>query len=390
MKLVFIITTTGVGGAETMLHSVLTRLSPDFKPHVISMTTVGEIGEKLRTLGVPVESLYMRPRAPNPIAPVRLIRDLRRLKPDLVHTWMYHADLIGGVAARLAGVPALVWGMHHSNLAPGDNKRRTLAVVRANAFLSHRLPDRILCCSEAARKIHVACGYAPEKVVVVPNGFDISHFKPDPNARPSVRAELGLSLETRLVGLIGRWKPQKNHAGFLSAAAAVHRRRPDVHFLLAGHGVDNANHTIRRILAANGLTAVTHLLGLRDDTPRLMAALDVLASSSYGEAFPLVLGEAMASGVPCAVTDVGDSAYIVGDTGRVVFAGDMEGLAHAIGSLLEMPAEALQILGARARARVAEHFEIGNIVRRYEAFYQELASASGNKRGWSRRLRRCE
>ena len=126
---------------------------------------------------------------------------------------------------------------------------------------------------------------------------------------------------------------------------------------------------------------LTHLLGLRDDIPRLMAALDVLASSSsYGEAFPNVLGEAMASGVPCAVTDVGDSAYIVGDTGRVVSSGDMEGLAHAIGSLLEMPAEALRILGARARARVAEHFEIGKIVRRYEAFYQELASASRNKR----------
>ena len=381
MKVIFIITGTGVGGAETMLHRVLTRLSPDFKPHVISMIPVGKNGEKLRALGIPVESLDMRRGVPNPIALMHLIRRLRDLRPDVVHTWMYHADLMGGVAARRAGVPALAWGVHHSNLAPGDNKSRTSAIVRANAFLSHRVPDRILCCSEVARKVHVACGYAAEKMVVVPNGFDLAHFKPDPNARLSVRAELGLSLETRLVGLIGRWHPQKNHAGFLSAAAAVHLRRPDVHFLLAGHGVDDGNQTMRRILAANGLTAVTHLLGLRDDTPRLMAALDVLASSSsYGEAFPLVLGEAMASGVPCAVTDVGDSAYIVGDTGIVVSPGDIEGLAHAIDSLLEMPAEALRILGARARARVAEHFEIGKIVRRYEAFYQELASASRSKR----------
>jgi glycosyltransferase involved in cell wall biosynthesis len=329
VKLIFIITGTGVGGAETMLQKVLMRLSPEFKPHVISMIPVGKIGERLRALGIPVESLDMRRGVPNPIALMHLIRRLRDLRPDVVHTWMYHADLMGGVAARLAGVPAVAWAIRHSNLAPAVNKSQTLAVVRANAFLSHRVPDRILCCSDAARNIHVALGYAPEKLVVVPNGFDLAHFKPDPNARLSVRAELGLSLETRLVGLIGRWHPQKNHVGFLSAAAAVHLRRPDVHFLLVGQGVDAANQIIQRTLAANSLTPATHLLGQRDDIPRIMAALDVLASSSYGEAFPNVLGEAMASGAPCAVTDVGDSAYIVGDTGRVVSSGDMEGLAHA-------------------------------------------------------------
>ena len=381
MKLVFIITGTGVGGAEIMLHRVLTRLSPEFKPHVISMIPVGTIGEKLRAFGIPVESLDMRPGVPNPVALIRLIRHLQRLKPDLVHTWMYHADLFGGVAARLAGGSALAWGIHNSNLAPDYNKSRILAVVRANAFLSHRVPDRILCCSEAARNIHVAYGYAPEKMVVMPNGCDIAHFKPDPNTRLSVRAELGLPLDTTLVGLIGRWDPQKNHAGFFTAAAALHLRRPGVHFLLAGQGVDGSNQTIRRILAADGLASVTHLLGLREDIPRLMAALDVLASSSsYGEAFPLVLGEAMACGVPCAVTDVGDSAYIVGDTGRVVSSGDMEGLAHAIESLLETPAEALRALKARARARLVENFEIGKIVREYEAFYRKLAAVRRNKR----------
>ena len=375
MKLVCIITATDVGGAQTMLHNVVTRLSPAFKPHVVSMTHTGTVGHNLRALGIPVESLDMRPGMPNPVALIRLIRHLRRLKPDVVHTWMYHADLMGGVAARLAGVSALAWCIRHSNLAAANNRPQTLAVVRVNAILSHRVPDRILCCSEAARNNHVAFGYAPDKMVVVPNGFDITYFKPDPNARLSVRAELGLPLDMPLVGLIGRWEPQKNHAGFFSAAAALHLKRPDVHFLLAGQGVDSSNQILEKTVAANGLVSVTHLLGQRHDAPRLIAALDVLASSSHGEAFPNVLGEAMASGVPCAVTDVGDSSYIVGDTGRVVRSGDMEGLAQAIDSLLEMPAEAARTLGARARARVVEHFEIGKIVRRYEAFYEELASA---------------
>jgi glycosyltransferase involved in cell wall biosynthesis len=380
MKLVFIITGTDVGGAETMLHKVLTRLSPEFMPQVISMIPVGELGEKLRAGGIPVESLDMVPRVPNPIALIRLIRDLRRLKPDLVHTWMYHADLMGGVAARLARVPALAWCIRHSNVAPAHNRTQTLAVVRANAFLSHRVPDRILCCSEAARNVHVACGYAPEKMVVIPNGFDIAHFKVDPNARLSVRAELGSPSDTALVGLIGRWDPQKNHEGFFAAAAALHLRRPEVHFLLAGQGVDAGNQTIQRTLAATGLAPVTHLLGLRDDIPRLMAALDVLASSSYGEAFPNVIGEAMACGVPCAVTDMGDSALIVGETGQVIKSGDMAGLAVAIDLLLTPPPDERRALGDRARARVVEHFEIGNIVTQYEAFYEEVASVARQKR----------
>lgn len=380
MKLVFVITGTGADGAETMLHKVLTRLSAEFEPHVISMIAVGIIGEQLRALGIPVESLNMRPGIPNPLALMRLVVRLRSIAPDLVHTWMYHADLLGGVAARLARVPAVAWCIRHSNFALADNKLQTLAVAKANAFLSHRIPDRILCCSEVARNVHVAQGYPSEKMVVVPNGFDIAHFKPDPVARQSVRSELGLPPEARLVGLIGRWDPLKNHAGFFTAAAKLHRRRPEVHFLLAGRGVDGANQTVRQALVDHDLLPVVHLLGPRDDIARLMTALDVLASSSSGEAFPNVLGEAMAAGVPCAVTDVGDSAYIVGDTGRVVAPGDMGGLALAMGSLLEMPAGALRLQGERARARVLENFEIGKIVRRYEAFYRDLASANGAKR----------
>lgn len=382
MKLAFIITETGGDGAEMMLHKILTRLSSEFEPHVISMIPVGKVGQRLREAGIPVESLDMHPGIPNPLALIRLAARLRSIKPDLVHTWMYHADLLGGIAARLARVPALAWCIRHSNFALADNKIQTLAVARVNALLSHRMPDRILCCSEVALKVHVAHGYPSEKMIVIPNGFDIAQFKPDPSARLSVRSELGLAPEVPLVGLIGRWHPQKNHAGFFTAAAAIHRKRPDVQFLLAGREVDSANQTIQQALGAHGLQSAVHLLGPRDDIARLMAALDVLASSSaFGEAFPNVLGEAMACGVACVVTDVGDSAYIVGDTGRVVAPRNMDGLGQAIQVLLEMPADALRRQGERARARVLENFEIGEIVRRYEAFYRSLAPAAARAVG---------
>jgi glycosyltransferase involved in cell wall biosynthesis len=311
---------------------------------------------------------------------IRLVRRLKALKPDVVHTWMYHADLLGGLAARLAGIGAIGWCIRHSNLDRDKTKASTRAVVAACARISGRVPDRILCCSEVARKIHADIGYAADKMVVVPNGFDLSHFQPDPRARAAVRSELNLAADTPLVGLIGRFNPQKNHAGFFQAAGLLHRRLPTVRFLLAGKGIDEGNGELVRAMESAGIRPVTHLLGLRSDISRLMAALDVLASSSFGEAFPNVLGEAMACGVPCAVTDVGDSAYIVGDTGKVVLAEDMAGLAAAMESLLLLSPVERQALGLRARSRVAENFEIGQVVKRYEAFYEDLAAMGRAKR----------
>ena len=209
-------------------------------------------------------------------------------------------------------------------------------------------------------------------MVVIPNGFDLARFRPDLAARASVRSELGLPEDTPLVGLIARLDPQKNHVGFFEAAAKVHRSCPDTHFLLAGAGVDDSSPSIRRVIQQAGVGDHTHLLGRREDIPRLMAALNVLASSSFGEGFPNVLGEAMACGVPCVVADVGDSAEIVGDTGRVVASGDMAGLAHHIVDILELSCQERHALGIAARERVQARYDIGSVVRQYERFYENL------------------
>lgn len=375
LKIVHLITGLNTGGAEMMLLKILERIDRQrFLPHVISLTTLGEIGLRIQAQGITVAAMGIQQgRVPSPIAFARLVRLLKRLRPDVVHTWMYHADLLGGLAARMAGVPAVGWTIRNSNLSPDSSKLLTIAVARACALASRWVPDRILCCSEVARQIHVDFGYAADRMVVVPNGFDLSRFKPDDAARADVRSELGVSPDTMIVGLIGRFDPQKNHLGFVEAAGLLHQKMPDVHFLLAGKEINENNNELMRAVRNAGIGGVIHLLGLRSDIPRLMAALDILtSSSSYGEAFPNVLGEAMACGVPCVVTDVGDSAYIVGDTGRVVAPGDMQGLVAAMGELLALPLHERSAMGARARARVAENFEIGNVVRQYEAFYNEL------------------
>ena len=360
-----------------MLLNVLERLGPGYEPHVISLTSCGEIGARVQALGIPVEALGMAASMPNPLVFFRLVSRLKALRPAIVHSLMYHADLLGGLAARLAGVGAIGWGIRNSTLGAGSTPLSTRLVVRACAWTSHWVPHRILCCSEVARTLHVSMGYASDKIQVVPNGFDLARFRPDGAARSSFRQELGIAQDAFLVALVGRFDPQKNHAGFLHAAAVLQRRTPGVQFILAGRGVDQDNPALIRLISDSGLGRSVHLLGLCNDVPRLMAGIDVLVSAStYGEAFPNVLGEAMASGVPCVATDVGDSAYILGEIGRVVAPGDAASLARAMESILRLPDHDRQALGEQARARISENFELGDVVRRYEGFYDSLAASA--------------
>lgn len=374
LKLVFIITGLSTGGAEMMLFKVLKFLDRQrFEPYVISLTSEGELAPQISELGISVHCLQTKSGLTVVRAFFRLIRLVKSIQPDIVHTWMYHADLMGGLAAKFAGVKAIAWCIRNSNLEPKLTKLSTRMIVRLCALLSHWVPALILSCSEQARLIHVRCGYRAEKMLVVPNGFDLIKYKPDGAAKISVCDELGLAHDCLLIGNIGRFDPQKNHAGFFSVIEFLHQKMPQLHFLCVGKDIDSVNPVLAMAAKDADVVENCHFLGLRNDIPRIMAALDVLVSSaSYGEAFPNVLGEAMACGVPCAVTEVGDSAYIVADTGRSVAVGDMRGLAVAVHELLTLSTEEIRVLGEKARARVAEHFEIRHIVREYENFYLRL------------------
>ena len=374
LRLAMVVIGLDTGGAETMLAKLIGQLAPRHDIHVLSITDLGVMAPRLVAMGVPVEAIGMRRGHLSLPGFVRLVLRLRALAPDVVHTWMYHANILGGMAARLAGRSALVWGIRNGNLDPALHKASTLRVVRLGALLSGRVPDLILCNASASLDAHAQAGYRRSKMAVLPNGFDLGRFRPDAAARASLRAELGVAVDAPLVGLIGRFDPLKNHQGFVRAAALVHAERPDVHFVLAGTGATGTNAALVRWLGDAGVAHMTHLLGRRDDMPRLMAALDVLASSSAGEAFPNVIGEAMACGVPCAVTDVGDCAAIVGRFGRVVAAGDMAALAHQVLQLLALPAPA-RARSAEAMLRdVSARFDITHVARRHEQQYLALCA----------------
>lgn len=377
IKVVHIITGLSVGGAENMLFKLVSRMDrTEFDPEVISLSGIGPVGEKMLQAGIAVRALNMRPSLPNPALILKLSQWIRETRPQVVQTWLHHADLLGGIATRRAGRIPLAWNIRHSSLDPATIKRQTILIGQACARLSHSLPQRIVCCSEAGLIEHTHLGYAADKLLVIPNGFDLTAYRPSSEARRSIRSDLGIAADAPVIGLIGRFHPMKDHATFVQAAALLHRRRPDVHYLCCGDGVNWQNETLAASIRHADLCDRFHLLGQRSDMPQIAAALNIgTLCSLYGEGFPNVIGEAMACGVPCVVTDVGDSVAIIGETGRVVPLRAPHLLAEAWESLLTLPPEESKRVALAARERVETLFALDAVVGRYQELYKDMCRA---------------
>jgi glycosyltransferase involved in cell wall biosynthesis len=309
-----------------------------------------------------------------------LVRLARSIKPDLIQGWMSHGNLIAQLLASFVSRRASVlWNIRQTLYSFEYEKRGTAFAIRMCARLSKR-PARILYNSRTASAQHGAIGYRTEKTLVIPNGFDTGLFAPSKEARQSVRSELGVAESTFLIGLVGRFHPMKGHASFLRAAKLLLEHYPDVQFVLSGKEVSWSNQFLCDLVQRLGLVERVHLLGERQDMPRITAALDIASSSSsYGEGFPNVIGEAMSCAVPCVVTDVSDLPWVVGETGKVVPPRDPKALARAWADLIEMGAEGREALGQAARARVIQYFPLGSVVAQYEALYESVIARKGKR-----------
>lgn len=373
IRVMHLINGLDVGGAEMMLFKVATRTPRDrVEPFVVSVLSEGVVGGMLGRAGVPVTALGKRPGSFDPRMVWRVRRLLERRRPHVLQTHMYEANFYGTLAALGTGAP-VVWGIRCSDMDRSRYRFRTSIPFVLNRLLSV-LPKAIIANSEAGRRYHVAKGYDGRRMVVVPNGFQTDEFRPDPCARPALLAELGIPTDALLVGRAGRFDPMKDFASFVRAAGVVASLVPRAWFVLAGEGVTHDNADLSRWVYEAGVAGRTRLLGLRDDMPRLLAALAVAVSSSaFGEGFPNVVGEAMSCGVPCVVTDVGDSAEVVGDAGVVVPPSRPGALAEGIMGILAMSEEERGLMGLRARLRIVECYGIGRTVELTLGVYGEVA-----------------
>jgi glycosyltransferase involved in cell wall biosynthesis len=374
-RVMHIITGLDMGGAEMMLLKLLSACGDRWQSMVVSLKDEGMIGPSIVKLGVPVECLRLRPSAPNPGRFLSLLSLTRRFRPQVIQGWMPHGNLAASLTqfGSRVGAP-VIWNVRMSLDAVEGEKLTTLGLIRLGAFLS-RYPAAIVYNSVTGARQHEKFGYRGAQTAVISNGFDCDVFRPDEGAHSRICEQLGLESSAILIGLVARLHPMKDHFGFLQAASLVSALHPESRFLLVGKGLAESESPLIKQIRQLNLTGRVLLLGERTDTPRLTAALDIACSSSaWGEGFSNAIGEAMACGVPCVVTDVGDSAYLVGDTGVAVPPRNPEALAHTIGQLIEAGPAKRKGLGMAARRRIDSEFSLPRTARRYEDLYKECLS----------------
>jgi glycosyltransferase involved in cell wall biosynthesis len=365
-----------VGGAENMLWKLLSRIDRTrFTPSIIALSGRADgILERFRSINVPCELLGMRPRFWASLRLLTLSRCLTRSRPDVIQGWMYH----GNVAATIANLfsrnrAPVLWNVRGTLPNSRENNWRSSFVIRLSGMLSSA-PVRVINNSITSAIEHEErLGYPPHSRVLLANGFDTELFRPSREAHATLRQQCGLGADTLLIGLVSREHPMKDHRNFLSAAATLNRTHSHVHFCIVGEKLDARNSRLNALISEAGLSARVHLLGRRDDMERVTAGFDIACSASaYGEGFANVIGEAMSCGVPCAVTDIGDSARIVQETGRIVPPRDPAALAHALQDLIEIGGNARRVLGLQARERIVQHFSLDAIVKQYEELYVRI------------------
>jgi glycosyltransferase involved in cell wall biosynthesis len=378
VRVVHLITTLAIGGAEQMLAKLLRAMDrSEFEPTVVTLVNDGAIIEVLRDMGVEVQSLDLRRGEVSPRALRRLITILRAARPDLVQSWMYHSNVAASLARPwLPRRTGIVWNIRQSLYDISKERFLTQAVIGSGRVLAPHA-DALVNNSRVSREQHARIGYVNLRSLVIPNGFEVESFRPDPAARASFREELGVADDAVVTGIVARVHPSKDHGLFFRAAEIAAARDPRLVFVCAGRGTDT--HARCREALRGPLRGRLKLLGERVDVPRVMAGLDILVSSSGTEGCPNAVGEGMACGLPVIGTDIGDTRDVIGDAGRIVPCGDAARLSTEIESLAAMGSARRRELGDTARERIRREYSIESVAGRYGRLYHEIISERRGK-----------
>ena len=370
MRVLHIITGLDDGGAEAVLYRMC-KLDKECQHIVISLQGQGKqkYVSLLQKCNISVHTLNFSKTRINIFGLFKLFKLIRQLKPDVVQTWMPHADLIGGVMARIVGVKNIFWGIHHTNLIKGKINRIVVIINKLNAILSSFVPTKIIYCAEKSREVQESIGFKKNKGVVVHNGYDTNSFFQNSSLGNSIRNELGISHETFVIGHVGSYNPLKDQETLIKSLRYLDQKGINFNAIFVGKKLDSSNDNLIRLIEENGLTERIHLLGIRNDISAIMNGIDVFMLSSVSEAFPNVLNEAMACGTPCISTDVGDTALIVGNTGWIVSPQDAKALAKSSIKALEekkLHHESWEQRKKDCRQRIIENFSFEKMIKKYK------------------------
>lgn len=373
IKVLHIVPGLPVGGAEMMLLKLISASDKSrFDHHVLSLRGYDALGAEMERAGATLHCLGMKAGEVSISGVVRLVRLVRTLRPNILQGWMYHGNLAASFCKLFAPAQAkTIWNIRYGIDGVTPLKAGTARVARLGGRLPAK-PSMIINNSRRSAEIHSRIGYPLDRTVIVPNGFDCDRFKPSRRSHEQLCMVLGVPETSMLVGIVGRYHPDKDYDSFIAAAVQTAQQCSTTHFVLVGGGVDADNDSLNAQIRQAGFADRFHLLGMRKDVHNLMPAFDVFCSSSIQEGFSNVIGEAMACAVPCVVTDIGDSAWIVNGAGIVVPPRNVDALASGIMEMLNMPEAKRREMGNKARERVIEHFSLQKIVAQYESLYESL------------------
>ena len=368
MKILHIITGLNKGGAETLLLN-LCQFDKEHEHTIISLSYVKDSQSLSSMHNFSLYSLNFSIGKVRVSGLFKLYKLIKKINPDAIQTWLIHADLIGGLAARFAGIKNIFWGVHHTILLQGKVKFSTIFILKCNALLSNFVPKKIIYCAEKSRLIQESIGFNKSKGLVIQNGYNIKNFSQSDVLRNDFRNELGCSDNTFLIGHVGSYHPLKDQSSLIDALAFLNKKGFVYSAVLVGKNLDNNNHDLVSKIRENGLTDHIVLLGERNDIPSVMNGIDLFVLSSLSEAFPNVLNEAMACGTPCVTTNVGDASLIVDNTGWVVSPKDPEAIANAV---FEAAGEKQSDNSAWIKRkndchqRIANHFTLEKMSKKYK------------------------
>jgi len=372
-KLAFIIDSLESGGAEVFLQELSKELIKDYRIKVFVLTTFGIVGEELSKSNIELEIIGVKSERNFFLGFTKLYQELKSFNPSMVHTWMYYSNFIGGAASLLAGCRNIIWSIHAFNIRRGMLKGLTRIIIYASSFLSYFIPKKIIYCSQASQGIHEEIGFSRSRSIFIPNAINPQKFDKVKTSDFEKFIKCNDYSSKKKIGLIGRYDVQKNQLGFLTSLELVRSSFNNFVALLVGRGCDNNNKDLVNIICKKGLKDNVILLGERKNIPEILHQLDIFVMPSLGEAFPIALCEAMASGLPCIVTNVGDMKEIVGNNNLVIDDWDPKVFSDKLLELCEMSDLELDSIGFNLKQRVKAKFSIKKIAKLYKSCYSDMS-----------------
>ena len=368
-KIIYIITGLNVGGAELVLLRLLMKINKkEYDPLVITLREKGIMGERIEKLGINVYCLRIHSFINLLPGLIKLVNKINIFNPQIIHTFMIHSAFFVGIIAKLLNKPTIIWNIFSTDLSLQSNKYKTRLIIIMCAYLSKIIPNRIIIDSNASYSSHKKAGYSWEKMEIIHNGVDTNEFSPNTIKRSEYRKQYFKENEL-VIGLIARYHPVKGHDIFIKAISILRREVSNVKFLLNGSNIEISNSKLMKMISKEGIQDFIHISDSKLEVTNILLACDILVSSSKFESFPNIICEAMACSIPCVVTNVGDCAEIVGETGVIVSANDADELSSAIMGLINMPLKDRKKLGENARLRIKNNFSLSLMMEKYNNIY---------------------